>query len=254
MSISSCEISWLVECQLQSKGEVPAPPELCVPPEWCWSGAHSHAGWVCSWLDRVRWLCFNNLYGAANLRSLGSAASPYLLCKQLISGALKTRDFAPLYTKLLKTSVLTSPYPVPGVCQEQTHLQGSHIDTSLPSVTASVSSIKAAENPKSGIRRAVPGSVAQPLASVSSSVTPARGRFPRPSMERQLTPSLPGSESPAAGELGQSTVCSFTLFCASLSIFPCVPLSPGMCSELQAHMGTWLHSGFPPLLFDAENY
>ncbi|XP_075286063.1 protein HEG homolog 1 isoform X2 [Opisthocomus hoazin] len=66
---------------------------------------------------------------------------------------------------------------------------------------ASVSSIKAAENPKSGIRRAVPGSVAQPLASVSSSVTPARGRFPRPSMEHQLTPSLPGSESPAAGEL-----------------------------------------------------
>lgn len=47
---------------------------------------------------------------------------------------------------------------------------------------------------------------------------------------------------------------SFTLFCTgfrtSLSIFPCVLLSPGMYSELQAHIGTWPCSGFPPLLFD----
>ena len=158
--------------------------------------------WVCSRLERVRRLCFNNLYRTTNSRSLGSAASPRLLCKQLIAGGLKNGGFDPLRMNLLKTLVLPSPYPVPRACQEQTHLQGSHIDTSFPSVTAAGSSIRAAENPRSSIQREVPGSAAQPLALVPSSVAPAWGRSPGPSTERRLTPSHLASESTAAGELG----------------------------------------------------
>lgn len=75
---------------------------------------------------------------------------------------------------------------------------GSHTDTSLPSVTTA----GAAENPKSGIRRAAPGSAAQPLALAPSSVAPAWERFPGSSTEHRLTPSHPASESTATGELG----------------------------------------------------
>ncbi|XP_072730924.1 uncharacterized protein [Ciconia boyciana] len=77
--------------------------------------------------------------------------------------------------------------------------------TALPATDsafgAARSSSTAAENPRSGIRRAVPGSAAQPPASAPSSVAPAWGRFPGPSTERWLAPSRPASESTAAGEL-----------------------------------------------------
>ncbi|XP_074684794.1 protein HEG homolog 1 isoform X1 [Strix aluco] len=66
---------------------------------------------------------------------------------------------------------------------------------------AAGSSIRAADNLRSSIRRAVPSSMAQPLASAPSSVTPAQGHFPEPSMERQLAPSRLASGSTAMGEL-----------------------------------------------------
>lgn len=75
---------------------------------------------------------------------------------------------------------------------------GSHTDTSLPSVTAA----GAAENLKSGIQRAAPGSAAQSLALAPSSVAPAWERFPGSSTEHRLAPSHPASESTATGELG----------------------------------------------------
>lgn len=46
VSNCSCEMSRLVRCQLQSKGEVPVPPELRLPPEWCCSGACGRAPMV----------------------------------------------------------------------------------------------------------------------------------------------------------------------------------------------------------------
>ncbi|XP_032859267.2 protein HEG homolog 1 isoform X2 [Tyto alba] len=66
---------------------------------------------------------------------------------------------------------------------------------------AAGSSIKAAENPRSSIQRAVPSSVSQPLPSAPSSVAPAQRHFPGPSTKHQLTPSLPALESAATGEL-----------------------------------------------------
>ncbi|XP_009983380.1 PREDICTED: protein HEG homolog 1 [Tauraco erythrolophus] len=61
---------------------------------------------------------------------------------------------------------------------------------------AAGSSSGAAEDPRSGIDRIV--TVAQPLASASSSVAPVRGRFPGPSTERPLVPSHLTSESTTA--------------------------------------------------------
>ncbi|XP_075566494.1 protein HEG homolog 1 [Pelecanus crispus] len=66
---------------------------------------------------------------------------------------------------------------------------------------AARSSSTAAENLRSGIQAAAPGSAAQPPASAPSSVAPAQGRFPGPSTEHQLAPSRPASESTAMGEL-----------------------------------------------------
>uniref|UniRef100_A0A8C8B795 EGF-like domain-containing protein n=1 Tax=Otus sunia TaxID=257818 RepID=A0A8C8B795_9STRI len=66
---------------------------------------------------------------------------------------------------------------------------------------AAGSSIRAAENLRSSIRRAVPSSMAQSLASAPSSVTPAQGHFPKASTERQLAPSRLASGSTAMGEL-----------------------------------------------------
>lgn len=100
---------------------------------------------------------------------------------------------------LLKTSVLPNPYPVPGACWEQT---GSLTDTSLPSVAAAGSSMRAAETLRSGIQTAALGSAAQTLTSVLSSVAVARGPFPGPSTERHLVPSHPASESTATSDLG----------------------------------------------------
>lgn len=152
--------------------------------------AQGHTGWVYSWLGIVIFPCLRNLDRTRNLRSLG----PWLplVCKQL-------GDFAPLHVNLLKTSVLPSPYPVPGACQEQTD---SLADTSLPSVTAGGSSMRAAETPSSGIQTGAPSSAAQTLTLVLSSVALARGRFPGPSTEHHLVPSHPSSESTAMSELG----------------------------------------------------
>ncbi|XP_075613219.1 protein HEG homolog 1 isoform X7 [Balearica regulorum gibbericeps] len=80
-------------------------------------------------------------------------------------------------------------------------------DSTSPSLTvlpatdsafgATESSIRAAKNPRSGIQKTAPGSVAQPLASAPSSVAPAQGRFPGLSTEHQLTPSRLALESTA---------------------------------------------------------
>ncbi|XP_030344172.1 protein HEG homolog 1 isoform X1 [Strigops habroptila] len=72
---------------------------------------------------------------------------------------------------------------------------------SLPSATAAGSSIRAAENLRSSIQRVAPGSAAQPLALVTSSVAPAQERFPRPSTEHGFAPSRLALESTAVGEL-----------------------------------------------------
>ncbi|XP_068263486.1 protein HEG homolog 1 isoform X2 [Nyctibius grandis] len=84
-------------------------------------------------------------------------------------------------------------------------------DSTSPALTASPamdsafgaagSSSAAAENPRSGIRRAAPSSAAQPSASDPSSVAPAWGRFPGPSTAHQLTSSRLASESTATDEL-----------------------------------------------------
>ncbi|KAM6260890.1 protein HEG homolog 1 isoform 4-T4 [Spheniscus humboldti] len=77
--------------------------------------------------------------------------------------------------------------------------------TALPATDstfrAAGSSSVAAENPRSGIQRAAPGSAVHPPASAPSSVAPAWGRFLRPSTEHRLAPSHPAPESTAAGEL-----------------------------------------------------
>ncbi|XP_076199123.1 protein HEG homolog 1 isoform X2 [Aptenodytes patagonicus] len=74
--------------------------------------------------------------------------------------------------------------------------------TALPATDsafgAAGSSSVAAENPRSGIRRAAPGSAVHPPASAPSSVAPAWGRFLGPSTERRLAPSRPAPESTAA--------------------------------------------------------
>ncbi|KAM6332455.1 LOW QUALITY PROTEIN: uncharacterized protein O3Q21_002773 [Podargus strigoides] len=77
--------------------------------------------------------------------------------------------------------------------------------TALPATDstfgAAGSSSAAAENPRSGTQRAVPGSAVQPSASAPSSVAPVWGHFPRPSTEHRLTPSrlAPESTATAAG-------------------------------------------------------
>ncbi|XP_026707959.1 protein HEG homolog 1 isoform X1 [Athene cunicularia] len=77
--------------------------------------------------------------------------------------------------------------------------------TALPATDstfgAAESSIRAAENPGSSIQRAVPSSMAQPLASASSSVAAAQGHFPEPSTERQLAPPRLASERTAMDKL-----------------------------------------------------
>ncbi|XP_069637024.1 protein HEG homolog 1 isoform X3 [Haliaeetus albicilla] len=75
-------------------------------------------------------------------------------------------------------------------------------DSTSPSLTASPATDSAfgagaAENPKSGIRRAAPGSAAQSLALAPSSVAPVWQRFPGASTEHRLAPSHPASESTA---------------------------------------------------------
>ncbi|XP_053925739.1 protein HEG homolog 1 isoform X2 [Cuculus canorus] len=79
--------------------------------------------------------------------------------------------------------------------------------TALPATDgtfrAAGSSSGAAEDLKSSIRRAVPGSVAEPLVWVPSSVAPAQERFHRPSTEHQLSTSLLALES-AATAIGNS--------------------------------------------------
>ncbi|XP_069717589.1 protein HEG homolog 1 isoform X2 [Phaenicophaeus curvirostris] len=66
--------------------------------------------------------------------------------------------------------------------------------TALPATDSAFraggSSSEAAEKMRSSIRRAVPGSVAQPLGLVPSSVAPAQEHFHSPSTEHQLSPSL----------------------------------------------------------------
>ncbi|KAM6070704.1 protein HEG homolog 1 isoform 2-T2 [Chlamydotis macqueenii] len=62
---------------------------------------------------------------------------------------------------------------------------------------AARSSSMAAESPRSAIRRAAPGSMAQPRASAPSLVASTWGRFPGPSTEHRLIPSLLVSESTA---------------------------------------------------------
>ncbi|XP_010188873.1 PREDICTED: protein HEG homolog 1, partial [Mesitornis unicolor] len=76
----------------------------------------------------------------------------------------------------------------------RTELLPSSAETRHP---AAGSSVTAAEDPRSGIHRAVPGSMAQPLASAPFLVALTWGRFPGPSTEHQLTP-RPASESTAA--------------------------------------------------------
>ncbi|XP_037253449.1 protein HEG homolog 1 isoform X1 [Falco rusticolus] len=99
----------------------------------------------------------------------------------------------------------------PGANHIMLHPRDVTGDYTSPSLTASPAmdstfgaaghSVRAAEDPRSGVRRTAPGSAAQPLALKPSSVAPAWGRFPRPSMEHQLAPSHPALESTAAGEL-----------------------------------------------------
>ncbi|XP_074949094.1 protein HEG homolog 1 isoform X2 [Phalacrocorax aristotelis] len=95
-----------------------------------------------------------------------------------------------------------------GVNRMTLHLRDITGDSTSPFLTAlpatdstfgtAGSSSAAAENPRSSIRRAAPGSVAQLLASAPSSVAPVWGRFSGPSIKRQLAPSRPASESTAA--------------------------------------------------------
>ncbi|XP_027579405.2 protein HEG homolog 1 isoform X1 [Pipra filicauda] len=94
-----------------------------------------------------------------------------------------------------------------GADQVMLHLRGVTGNSTSPLLTASPatdsafravgSSTRAAEKKKSGIQRTAPGFTAQPLASVPSSVALAQGRFPGPSTEHQLVPSLPALESTA---------------------------------------------------------
>lgn len=91
--------------------------------------------------------CEISSLGQCQLQSKGSS-EPCLTCAQVGTGwggsthLWPHRWVCPVSTQILKTSVLSNPYPVPRAFQKQTHPQGSHTDTAVGSTTGAAGNLR----------------------------------------------------------------------------------------------------------------